>query len=181
MARHVVWQDSEQVAWTEHDGPGRPPAAASRNLWLALAGVLAVVFSAMMFTDVLCPEHRAWVQTLGSFALLGSATSAIALLRAWSAAPLLTLATAATGVPIGLIDAQHDPTRGRLVALAFAVCVVGSFALWARQMTITRWSRHTLATGAPAPVEGLELPASAATPIQPAPAAVDEREVTVRR
>jgi hypothetical protein len=180
MTRQAVWQDSEQVAWTEHDGPGRPPAAASRNLWLALAGVLAVVFSAMMFTDVLCPEHRAWVQALGSVALLGSATSAVALLRGWSAAPLLTLATAATGVPIGLIDAQHDPTRGRLVALAFAVCVAGSFVLWARQLMITRWSRRVLATGSAAPIEALE-PAAPVAPTHAAPAAADEREVTVPR
>lgn len=172
MAQNVVWQDSEQVAWTEHDGPGRPPAAASRQLWLALAGVLAVVFSAMMFADVLCPEHRAWVQALGSVALLGSATSAIALLRGWSAAPLLTLATAATGVPIGLIDAQHDPSRGRLVALAFAVCVVGSSVLWARQLVIARWSRRTLAAGPAAPVS----PA----PVEAVPAD-SEHEVAVRR
>jgi hypothetical protein len=153
-----MWNPGEQLAWTEHDGPGRPPSSANRALWLVLAAVLAIVFTGMVFTDVLCPEHRAWVQALGGIALFGTATSVVALVRGWASAPLITLASAANGVAIGLIDAAHDPARGRLVALAFGLAVAGALALYTRQLLLARWERRVLAASPHTPLPRFDAP-----------------------
>src|SRR4051794_9749739 len=98
------WRASEQLAWTEHDGPSRPPRGSHPALNLILAGVLATVFAGMVFTDTLCPDHRAAVQVLGTVALAGCVASAIALARGWALAPAITVGTAVIGVVIGYLD-----------------------------------------------------------------------------
>jgi hypothetical protein len=134
-----TWKSSEPLAWTDHDGPGRGPSAGGRALWFAVAAVLAAVFSGLVFWDVLCPEHRAWVQVLGVVAMFGTATSVVALVRGWAGAPVLTLVSAAAGVAIGVIDAAHDPARGWFVAVAFAVSVMGGLSMYVRQVRLARW------------------------------------------
>jgi hypothetical protein len=164
MARDPVWKSTGTLAWTEHDGPGRPPAPGSPALWLAMAGVLSVVFSTMIIAAVLCPDHRAWVQALGSVALFGTATATIALLRGWSSAPLITLATAAVGVVIGGIDAQHDPVRGGLIAVAFLLVVGSALLSYRRRVSLARWQRRTLAAADEPVAEPTEAPAAPKTP-----------------
>ena len=147
MSRTTGWNSTEQLAWTGHDGPGRPPSATIRPLWLGLAAVLSIVFAGLILSDSLCPEHRAWVQALGAVALIGTATSVVALLRGWAAAPVITLVSASAGVAIGVIDATHDATRGRAIAVAFGITIVGAAVLYARQLVAARWARRALAEG----------------------------------
>ncbi|MBW3558017.1 MAG: hypothetical protein KY454_13870, partial [Actinobacteria bacterium] len=100
------------------------------------------MFSVIMFTDALCPEHRAWVQTLAGLAMVGVITSIVGLLRGWASAPLLTVASAALGAGIGIIDAVHSPVRGGFIAAAFAVAVALSAWLALRQVPLLRWDRR---------------------------------------
>jgi len=141
MSGTSQWQASEQLAWTEHDGPTRPPRGVHPLLNLTLAGVLAAVFAGMVFTDTLCPEHRALVQVLGTIALVGCVASAIALARGWAAAPAITAGTAVIGVGIGYIDATHDSTRGSIIVVCFAVALVGAAWLLLQQLGLRLWEK----------------------------------------
>lgn len=172
MDQGSTWRSDEVLAWTEHDGPGRAPTGAGRAVWFVLAGVLAIVFAGMVFTDTLCPEHRAWVKTLGAMALLGSATAIVGLIRGWAAAPVITLLTAGCGVAIGIIDMAHDPSGGRLIATAFALTIVGAGFLCVRQLLFRHWEHG--AVGADARMTTRIAPADAADVAEPI-ARVDDR------
>ena len=158
MAR-PEWRSTQVLAWTDQEGPARPPRGPSAGVWTAAAATLGIVFSVFMFTDALCPEHRAWVQTLAGIAILGVVTSAVGLVRGWAAAPLLTVACAALGGVIGLIDAAHSPVRGGFIAGAFLVALVLSGWLAVRQVPLLRWDRRLVRDTAPD-----------AGPVQPGPA-----------
>jgi hypothetical protein len=162
MDANPTWKTSEPLAWTDHDGPGRGPSAGGRGLWFAVAAVLAAVFSGLLFWDVLCPEHRAWVQALGVVAMFGTATSVVALVRGWAGAPVLTLVSAGAGVAIGVIDAVHDPARGWFVAVAFAISVMGGLSMYVRQRRLARWEGEASDTStSTGPVDELHVHAGA--------------------
>jgi hypothetical protein len=154
------WRSGEILAFTEREGPGRPPSGPSGRATGTLAAVLGVTFVGVMFSDTLCPEHRAWVITLAGLAFAGIISAFVGLVRGWGVAPLLTVAASLAGVGIGLLDTVHSPTRGRLVALAFAVAtVLAAYVSW-RAHRLGRWDR---AQAPAAPVAS--LPAEpAATP-----------------
>ena len=149
MAPHE-WRSTQVLAWTDSEGPGRPPRGAGAGVWMATAATLGIVFSVMMFTDALCPEHRAWVQTLAGLALLGVVTSIVGLLRGWPSAPLVTAGSAALGVGIGFIDAVHSPLRGGFIAAAFVLALLLSGWLALRQVPMLRWDRRLRRDTAPA-------------------------------
>ena len=115
----MEWRTSRAVAFTESDGPGRPPKGPSRGIAIGLSYAMVAVFIGMLSADSLCPDHRAWVQGLGVAAFLAAIASVVGLARGWGFAPALTVLAATAGVAIGLLDAVHEPTRGRLLALAF--------------------------------------------------------------
>lgn len=139
----VHWRSGELLAWTERDGPGRPPAGPSRMLALPVAACLGVVFLGMLATDALCPEHRAWINGLATAALLLAGFAIVGLVRGWTLAPASTLLTALCGVAMGAIDASHDATRGSILALAFgAVAVLTAVLAW-RQQSLRRWEQRT--------------------------------------
>jgi hypothetical protein len=165
------WSTNEVVAYTEHDGPGRPPAGPPTWIWYSTAGTLGVVFSTILFTDSLCPEHRAWVQTLASIAILGVILSITGLVRGWSAAPAITVVTAALGIAIGLIDMVHEPVRGAIVASLFGVAALTGTWLSVRQAPVRQWDRAMRRpTGRPAAApEGIASPAGVAETEQPSP------------
>jgi hypothetical protein len=140
------WRSDEVLAWTEREGPGRPPVGPHWMLCTALAATLGVIFVGMLGSDALCPEHRAWVEGLAGLALMGTVTAIAGLARGWSSAPLVTLLTAVGGVAIGFIDAAHDPTRGRLIALGFGVVTVLACWLAWRQLRLARWDRSLAAS-----------------------------------
>jgi hypothetical protein len=136
------WRSTERLAWTGHDGPTRPPPGFRPFLQGALAIVLAAVFTGMVMTDALCPDHRAWVQGLGSIALIGCVASTVALVRGWAIAPVITLGTTLIGVAIGVIDAEHDATRGWLIAASFTVALVGAAGMGFKQLRLRSWERQ---------------------------------------
>jgi hypothetical protein len=137
----ATWTTTEQVAWTEHDGPDRPPRGVTPVLGFAFAAVLSTVFAGMVLTDDLCPEHRLWVQLLGGAALVGCVTAAVAWFRGWSSAPLLAAGTSACGLAIGLIDVAHNATRGWVIAGIFAVTLLASVWTCLQQLTMRQWQR----------------------------------------
>lgn len=168
------WKSGEVLAWTEGDGPGRPPKGPGRVIPFALAGALAVVFVGILSSDTLCPDHRAWVQALGTVGFTGTVLAIIGLVRGWAMAPVLTLTAASTGVSIGLLDAIHDPTRGRLIAAGFAVVCFGAVALTLKSRSLRAWDRslrQSLRSAAPA-----EFPAEQTRAEQPAAAHSDAGE-----
>ena len=166
------WRRGSLVAYTEGDGPGRPPVAGVRWAWLALAGALTAAFVGMMSTDTLCPEHRAWVGVIGTAALVTTGCAVVGLLRGWTVAPILASAAALGGVAIGLVDAVHDPTRGRLIAVAFGVIAIGAAAVALRAVRVAWWERSRLdaALAPPAMSTRSKATESAATE----PTAVDD-------
>ena len=143
------WRSDEVLAWTEREGPGRPPAAPSRWVATGLAAGLGAVLVGMLSTDALCPDHRAWVQALGSVALLGVIVAIVGLVRRSAIALPTTLVTAGLGVVIGFIDAVHDPTRGHLIAMGFGLAGVASAWMAFRQLRLLRWERRVYAGLAP--------------------------------
>jgi hypothetical protein len=97
------WNQNESVAWVGHDTP--TPPRVSRTARFAPAGSLGATVAGMLFTDTLCPEHRAWVMAIGSIAIVAAVAAVVALVRAsWVAMPL-ALGSAAGGVGIGIIAA----------------------------------------------------------------------------
>lgn len=144
------WYSQEVLAWTGHDGPGRPPRGASPLLLGAVAAGLGVVYLGLLFTDTLCPEHRAWVEGVAGVSVVLAGSAVVGLLRGWASGPLLAVGATLGGVAIGVLDAVHDPTRGRVIALLFAALAVASLALGASNVRLRRWQRTALrpATGA---------------------------------
>jgi hypothetical protein len=136
------WRSTAVVAWTEHEGPGRPPAGAASWMWTATAATLGVVISAIFMTDALCPDHRVWVQSLALLAIFGSVAAIVGLTRGWASAPLLTMGVAVLGALIGAIDAEHSPVRGGLIAAGFLVALAFSGWLALRQLPQVGWDRR---------------------------------------
>lgn len=170
---HGTWHSGEVLAFTEREGPGRPPAGPSRWMTGTLAGVLGVTFAGVLSSDTLCPDHRAWVQTLAGVAFLGVIAAVVALWRGWAAGPPLTLLASLAGIAIGFLDAVHSPTRGRLVAVGFAAATVLAAVMAWRAWRLAHWD-----PGATAPsvldhhhvAKPVEVPAEIApgSPVVPA-------------
>ncbi len=153
------WRSESVLAWTRQEGPRRPPSAAPRPLMLTLAAALSVVYVGLLFADALCPEHRLWVEAIAGLSLIVGVVAVIALVRDWAAAGLLSVMTACGGVMIGLLDAAHAPTRGRVIALLFAALVGLALTALAADVRLRRWERRELrtATGTlPADISPLE-------------------------
>jgi hypothetical protein len=141
MEHNEAWRSGEVVAWTDHDGVRPAPRPPSRVVSLVLAAALGVVFVGMLSADTLCPEHRQWVIGLGMLGIVFTAVAVVGLVQGWAASPLITLLVSIDGVAIGLIDATHDPSRGRLIAVAFAVTSVLAAALTWRSLRLALWDR----------------------------------------
>lgn len=136
------WKQGEVLAWSRHDGPGDAPRAPGRWLLGGVAGALSVTFVGIVGSDTLCPDHRAWVQMLGSVALVTSVVAVAQVLRNQASAALLALVAAGLGVAIGLLDAVHSPTRGSLILLGFAVAAVGSAIVSFRLLRLGAWDQR---------------------------------------
>jgi hypothetical protein len=167
------WTSSEVLAFTEHEGPGHPPPAPRRWTAITLAGTLGVVFTGMMFTDTLCPEHRAWVNSLAVVALAASVAAIVGLLRDWAGATLLTTFAASLGVSMGLIDTIHSPTRGRFVALAFGVITVVAALMSTYAIRLWRWDRKVRRS-----LQPVAMPRLAPEPARDEPADVTPQQMT---
>lgn len=136
-----MWRSTEVLAWTENEGPRRPPRAEATWIWTTTAATLGIVFSTILFTDTLCPEHRLWVQNLATVAFLMVVVSIVGMARGWAAAPMITVVAAGLGTVIGLIDAAHAPVRGGAIAAGFGLAVVSGGWLAVRQLPLVAWDR----------------------------------------
>ena len=132
------WRSGEVLAWSEGDGPGRPPVA-SRWIIGGVGIALTATLTGILATDALCPDHRAWVQTLASVAIFSAAVAVVQVLRGQPSAVVFALVSSVLGVAIGMIDAIHDPGRGMLISLGFAVAGVGSVIVAFRMQHLARW------------------------------------------
>jgi uncharacterized membrane protein HdeD (DUF308 family) len=106
----------------------------------------------MMSYDTLCSQHRSWVVLLGVLGFMGTAAAIVGLVQARALAPLFTVFVAITGVSMGLIDAVHDPNRGRLIVLGFGATAVLGALLTARAVPLALWDRRLRRRLASAPV-----------------------------
>ena len=120
----MSWRSTERLAWTEREGPGRPPGGVGPWYLASLATILGSTLGVILFSDTLCPEHRAWVQMLGTVGVGVSIAAFVALMRNSASGPVLTLAGAVAGIGIGGIDALHAPLRGAIVLGAFSLLAV---------------------------------------------------------
>lgn len=172
------WRSGEVLAFTEREGPGRPPAGSPAWLTGALSGVLGVTFLGLMASDTLCEEHRVWVVALAGFAIFGVAAASVALWRGRAGAPLMTMLASLAGVAIGLLDAVHSPTRGRLVGLGFALSALLAASMVWRAHRLARWARSVTLTSS----DGEYSPDSVAVrPSDAGPAPRTEREAPTPR
>jgi hypothetical protein len=147
------WQSSEVLAYTERDGPGRPPAGPPRWLVGSLAGFVGVGVVAMMATDTLCPEHRQWVMGLASIGLICIGGALVALWRGMAGAPTLTVVAGLSGVAIGWIDTVHSDARGVVIMIVFALVTGLGVELMRRARALARWEQAAAAELTSAPIE----------------------------
>jgi hypothetical protein len=136
---------------------------------MLLAGTLAVVLSGMTSYDTLCAEHRTWIVTLSIVGVMGTVAAVAGLVQARALAPLFTVLVSVTGVSIGLIDAVHDPTRGRLVAFGFGVTAVLGALFTARAVPLALWDRRVRRRPAPEPVSPVDPAAPVMADGEPTP------------
>jgi hypothetical protein len=139
------WRSDETLAWTERDGLPPPPNGANHWFLGSLALSMGAVWIALLASDTLCPEHRAWVEVFATVALASAVAAVVGLVghRAW--ASLTALASALLGVAVGFIDAVHSPTRGALTALSFAVVAIGVLVAAVPQLRSAFWFRRARA------------------------------------
>ncbi|HZI44390.1 MAG TPA: hypothetical protein VFD53_04160, partial [Ilumatobacter sp.] len=109
------WRSGDTLAWTRRDGVTPPPKGANRWLLGSLALSLTGVWIGMLSTDALCPDHRLWVQTLGTVALVAAVWAIVGLVGQRSWAVLAALASALFGIAVGVIDMVHSQTRGAIL------------------------------------------------------------------
>jgi hypothetical protein len=147
------WRSGETLAWTNRDGVTPPPRGVNRWLLGSIALSLSGVWIGMISTDALCPDHRLWVQTLGTVALVAAVTAVVGLVghRAW--APVAALASALFGIAVGFIDMVHSPTRGGVLAISFAVVAVAVLVAAVPQLRSALWLRRAQQQLAPVDVE----------------------------
>lgn len=163
-----IWRTTETTAWADRDGAGRPPWAPGPATWTVLGTAIAAVLGVVTFTDTLCPEHRAWVQGLGTAAILGSVAALVGVWRGSRWAPTVATLAAAAGVGIGLLDAVHAPGRGAVIAVGFALVAAAAGLLSVRQVALARWEARTvrpLVTPLPPVAPVAEAPAAAEAPV----------------
>jgi hypothetical protein len=107
-----------------------------------LATVLGSALGVILFTDTLCPEHRAWVLALGSIGVALSIAAFVALLRNSASGPILALAGAVAGIGIGGFDTLHSPLRGSFILGAFTLlAVMTAWPLWV-EARAAAWTRR---------------------------------------
>jgi hypothetical protein len=106
-----------------------------------LAVTLGVVFVGMLSFDTLCPEHRAWAEALGTVSFTALVLAVVGLAKEWAVAPMLAAVACGAGVGVGMIDVIHDPARGRVLMIVFAVTGVIAIWAWMVYLRLAGWDR----------------------------------------
>jgi hypothetical protein len=146
------------VAWTESDGPGELPPVPSRRVALAAVLAAGVAGWGLVTADQVCPEHSLLIEIVASFAIVLTVIAIVAALRSSVMAAPLVLAASACGLVIAVVDALHDVTRSRLIAIAFAIAAVASGFSALQSVGLRLWERRVL-RDAEAPIDlGPALP-----------------------
>jgi len=136
------WRSGDTLAWTRHDGVTPPPTGANRWLLGSLALSLSGVWIGMISTDALCPDHRLWVETLGTVALVAAVWAIVGLVGQRSWAVVAALAAALFGIAAGFIDMIHSPTRGAILSISFGVVAIGVLIAAVPMLRSALWVRH---------------------------------------
>ena len=152
-AHESGWVPGPVVAWTESDGPGQLPPVASRRVVVAAAIAAGVAGWGFITADDVCPGHSLLIEAVGSVAIVLTFVGVVAAVRASAAAAPLILAASVCGLSIGVVDALHDVTRSRLVAIGFAVSAVAAAFSAVASARMVHWERTTLAQ-AERPLDG---------------------------
>jgi len=105
----------------------------------ASAAALGIAFFGILTANSVCPEHALWIDAIATVTLVLTVTAVVATFKASAFAPVLTLAAACGGLSITAIDAYHEVTRNRVVAIAFAVAAVLSAFSAATTIRLRRW------------------------------------------
>jgi len=127
----------------------------------SLALSLSGVWIAMMSTDALCPDHRLWVDTLGTVAFAAAIWAIVGLIGQRSWAMLAALASALFGIACGFIDMVHSPTRGAILSIVFAVVAIGVLIAAVPVLRSALWMRHAERELAPVDPWAMEADAAA--------------------
>ena len=151
MRADQQWHAGEVLAWTEADGPRRPPAGPGRISSALIAGGMGVAITAVVLTDSLCEVHAMWVDGLATLALFGSIAAVTCAVRGSTASMVLTAISAGAGVAIGAIDAIHSPVRGAVVATFFGIAFVAAIFGFRRSLRLLRWDHELRGQLEPAP------------------------------
>lgn len=157
------WRSTPAIAWTQAEGPGNAPISATWP-WFATAATLGVAFTAILFSDSLCPQHQVWIDVLCTTALVFTIAAITGLVRGWSVAPFLALAASAMGVAIGALDAVHSPVRGAIVVVGFAAAQTLGAYLAYRQLKLVKWDRQLKTASAFATDPEVRAPSAANLP-----------------
>ena len=146
------------VAWTESDGPGELPPVPSRRVAIAAVLAAGVAGWGLLTAGEVCPEHSLLIDIVASFAIVLTVLAVVSALRSSVMAAPLVLAASGCGLVIAVVDALHDVTRSRVVAIAFAVAAVASGFSAVQSVGVRLWERRVL-RDAEAPIDlGTPLP-----------------------
>ena len=145
------WRSGEVLAYTEREGPGRPPRGPSIVTTGSLAVATGVALIGLLSNDQLCSIHRVVVQVLASVVVCGAVIAIIGLIHGWPSAPLTTLIACSAAVVIGGIDAVHSATASRFVVVSFGAAAAAAAALAWRSRLMARWDSALDPADLPAP------------------------------
>ena len=162
------WRSGDTLAWTRRDGVTPPPKGANRWLLGSLALSITGIWIGMFSTDALCPDHRLWVETLGTVAMVAAVWAIVGLIGQRSWAVVAALASALFGIACGFIDMVHSPTRGAILSISFAVVAVGVLIAGVPVLRTALWVRRTERQLAPIDPWAVEAGESASTADDPA-------------
>jgi hypothetical protein len=146
------WRSGEVLAYTEREGPGRPPRGPSIVTTGSLAAATGVALIGLLSIDQLCAVHRVVVQVLASVVVCGAVIAIIGLIHGWPSAPLTTLIACSAAVVIGGIDAVHAPTASRFIVMSFGAAAAVAAALAWRLRLMAHWDSALDAADLPAPI-----------------------------
>lgn len=151
MSKEPMWRSGEVLAYTEREGPGRPPRGPSIVSTVSLAVSMGIALIGLLSNDTLCPTHRVVVEVLAGVVVYGVVAAMIALFQAWSSAPLTTFIACLAAVAIGVIDAAHSTTLSRLIVVSFGAGATVAAALAWRARLLARWDPALRRPDLPAP------------------------------
>ena len=145
------WRSGEVLAYTEREGPGRPPRGPSIVTTTSLAVATGVALIGLLSNDQLCSIHRVVVQVLASVVVCGAVIAIIGLIHGWPSAPLTTLIACSAAVVIGGIDAMHSTIASRFVVVSFGAAAAAAAGLAWRSRLMARWDSALDGADLPAP------------------------------